>query len=455
MARPTYEQKLNAAYLAACTPQAAYEWLKWSAPKNTAEARRDLWSTSSKFEEYVLLRRANRLIDLGIARYGRDAKMVRRAFVRGNAGTRIAAWSNISEQMMSPAGIWATNEDLQALVARGNIAEITAFATNPSLNEGTLENLMLRKSGFSALSDPQYALVLFSLSKNPRMTEAYGDERPMDGYAEFSHGKPFQIAWGLAALLPTDEVWPATLERLLAKCPKAFYKPEEAWAMIKRWRLDKPKVPGEKRYYPGPSFHLRSCLADLLKADDTLLKSDDLALRLSYYRRFSPYQNKSWDEDIRREFSIGETEPIYAAMENRELWVTSELREKLRSLAWSAPDEHHDLMVPNVFKGKLRELREKYPRLFKDEDEETPLPPPPPVPESSREPKPVWVDDILNRVECLQGEMELLSGRMFQPAIHETQPAPETKARKNMGKHIPWWLWLTIGLLGGRIFMPH
>jgi hypothetical protein len=438
MTRPTHEQKLNAAYLSACSPQAAYEWLKWSAPKNNAEASRNLWSSDSKFEEYVLLRRFERLIDLGIARYGRDAKIVRRAFLRGNAGARIAAWSNISMHLFSPAGIWATKDDLQALLARKNIAEITAFATNPSLKGTTLEDLMLRKGDFSGLSDGIYAQVLYSLGNNPRMAEVYGDERSMDGYALVSHNKPFKVAWGLAALLPTDGVWPAILEHLLARCPTASYKPEEAWQMIERWRLDTPKVPGEKQYYPGPSFRIRSRLADLLKADDSLLKSEDLALRLSYYRRFSLYKNKDWDDDIRHEFDIGEKEPIYAAMENPELWVTSESREKLSELAWAAPDEHK-LLAPNLFYGKLRAHREKNPRL----------------PELSSEPKPAWVDDILIRVESLQGEMELLSRSVSQPAMRAAQPASKTKLIKGIGVYIPLLLWLTIALFAGKILLAH
>ena len=153
-----------------------------------------------------------------------------------------------------------------------------------------------------------------------------------------------------------------------------------------------------------------------------------------------------------RTFSIGETEPIYAAMDNRELWMTSELREKLSNLSWSSPDERHDMMAPNVFKGKLRELREKHPRLFKDEDAEPPLPSAPLSSGTSKEPKPIWVDEILDRVETLQAHVDLWTDRVSQPVKRETEPTPVSQPKKSILGSIPWWLWLTVGLLCGEIY---
>src|SRR5207249_674770 len=98
------------------------------------------------------------------------------------------------------------------------------------------------------------------------------------------------------------------LNRLLYKAqPPGGFKKEVEQA-IERWRIDPPKKEDDRYYNPGHGFDLRSRLADLLEADERLLNSPDLALRQSFYRRFSPWKFKNWPTFIERdgEFAFDE-----------------------------------------------------------------------------------------------------------------------------------------------------
>ena len=103
-----------------------------------------------------------------------------------------------------------------------------------------------------------------------------------------------------------------------------------------------------------------------MKANDDLLNSDDLALRESFYQRFSVREYKDWPKFIEKD---GE-HAFDAMVENDGLWRSKDAREDLRDLAWKVPDPHSSMQAPNTRNWVEERKRNEHPEWFRDEDEE-------------------------------------------------------------------------------------
>ena len=445
------EQKVHAGYLAHCSAQAAYDWLRDRAPKSSAESReiRNLFSSLPDLEEYVLLRRQEPLIDLGLARYARTSRAVRRAYVRGGAACRIAAWSNVSARGSSLlTAIWANERDLIRLATEGSTDELITLAANPALDEEVLSALILRNEYFSSLTDKQWTTCIIGLAKNPRMNEEYGDGRTMDGLAEYSHNKVFSLAWGLANTLPAEQRWAWVLHDLLSSCRIPSGLEKSASNFLKRWSIDKERSPDDKYYSPGPSFYLRTRLADLLKSDEALLSSPDAAVRLSFWQRFDPSKHTGWVDDMMMVFQKTESEfdvheVVTAALRNPLLWQFEETRETLKSLCWSAPDHRHDMMMPNAYQGHLRRNQSRHPEWFIDAA----------VHPDDEQANNNWTKDLAEPawVSLLSAKVDALSARI-SARPNNNLVAVDVKALppelKSWWRQVPWWFWIVVAFLG-------
>ena len=434
IAPPTAEQKVQAGYLALCSPQAAYDWLEGRAPKTSSETRdtRSLWNDTADLAKYILLQRRDRLIDLGLARFAQTERAVRRAYMRGDAACRIAAWSNVSARGSSlMADIWATEGDLARLVARGHDDELATMSANPALGESVLSAMVGRKGLFADVTDRRWITCMQGLARNPRLKEEYGPDRPMDGYAEYTHNKVFTEVWGLAASLPATQDWAALLSQVLQTCRLPSGMGEQAEGIVDRWRIDRERVPDEKYYSPGPSFYLRSRLADLMKPDAALLGSEDRVVRLSFWKRFDPRQHPEWVDAMHQVF-MNEDEKdaqdaLTHAMWNERLWQTEATRQELRALCWVAPDHRHDMMMPNTFQAHLRRSARDKPEWFRDAE---------PSKETTEilsqrtgdQPEPAWASALAAKVDVLAARL---------PAPTAAPPA----ARPGGLQSIPAWVW--------------
>jgi len=355
------QQRIDAAFLANCSSQAAYDWLYER--RHTGDDRPSLLSEAPKVLEYLLARRKDPLIDLGIARFGRSSEAIRRVFRRGNTGVRCAALSN---PHVGPSGIfhdgWLEESDIKEIIRNGTGAELESLSKNKFLSDGALEHLIERKEEFSDLSDEQYIQMLVWLGRNPRMSAEY-DNRVLDGWAEYSHGRIFSLAWDLARHLPATKTNACVLYELLqhTATPVGYDNPEE---VIERWRIEEKPKDGERPL--AYSYFLRSRLADVLDADEQLLISDDCALRESFYRRFSPWKFKDWPSFIERDGELA----FDALVENDELWKSEEVRGVLSDLAWKVPDPHSSMDAPNTYRAVEERKRRQHPSRFSDEDAE-------------------------------------------------------------------------------------
>ena len=376
-----------------------------------------------KLLEWMLLRRRHRLIDLGIARYGRSSFTVRCAFLRGDVGVRCAAWSNVvvaSSSFLTEG--WYTRGDLMRLVTVAPKSEIEAFASNPRLGDRTLEHLIKREGVFEELSPDKYICALTALSENPRLGARYDESRLMDGWAEFMHGLGAEAAWGLTKSLPADQGWAAVLVKLLTNCPQPGLL-KDVDDVIVRWRIDAPAKDGAIKVWRDNSFYLRSRIADLKKADQALLLSDDLALRLSFYRRFTPWEFRDWPKFLERDGR----DFAEAALENEHLWHDKNERQRLKSLCWGTPDASSDMILPSRHKIMERRMRALHPQWFHSEDDEF----------SNQE------DAILRRLEKRVDELtrrikDVPAPQRFKPMTAGALKIPKTR-------YIPSWLWFVAG----------
>lgn len=444
----TPEQKLQAAYLAHCPPYAAYEWLRGHAPKTAAEAReiRSSLDGGPILAEYVLLRRRDPLIDLGVALYGRTPRAVRRAFLRGGSGVRIAAWSNVCAHGPLMTGIWADERDLGALARMGSKSELRAMAANPCLGDHMITDMLAREGVYAELTEARWVQCLFGLATNPRLAEKYGPDRPMDGYAEYVHGRVFQDVWKLAARVPAEQEWASVLEMLLRHCRVPHGLDKEAESIIARWRIDAACQFDAKYYRPGPSFYLRTRLGDLLKPDEMLLDSEDRALRLSYWKRFDPEKRPDWPTDVRRAFDAGTEldahEILNAAMWNDKLWRSEKQREMLHSVCWAAPDERHSMDMPNLYRAAERRFRQGHPDWFRDEEM-------PREGDAPRSDSPPWLRDLTDKVD------KLAEAHVSLAAVHRLHgigaPTSPTPSPRPWWARLPWWGWLGLGALAALL----
>lgn len=364
-----HELRIYAAYLSHCSPEAAYTWLEQRATKTDA-VRSWLFRDFSDIREHkaaallewLLLRRKHSLIDLGIAHFGRAPSMVKKAYARGRVGVRCAAWCNAVVApssilpRLSPGLSWYTHEDLRNLVERGTFAEVTALASNPSIGDELLVELIKRSGAFSRLSNAKYIRALMALGENPRLSGKYRDDDEItDPFVYVSYRSPFRAAWELTKVVPTTQDWAAVLNILFRNIRE---EPIEAVdSAIARWRIDEDGRPA--------SFFLRRRLADLKLADQTLLESDDPALRQSFYKRFDPRQFKEWPKGFELDGELF----IEAAVLNNHLWQTKNERNRLRELC----DQHGSLSANyrNPFHAIDDRLRAEHPEWYHDGGDES------------------------------------------------------------------------------------
>lgn len=360
-----YEKRITETFLSNCSPDKAYEWLSANAEALVGVGVSRLWDLKRerKVLEYLLMRRKNPLIDLGLAQFGCTPYVLRTVFSRGGAGVRCGILANpllFDHELLSEDPVI----NLKAVAKRGNRRELEALALNSHLPDSFYEDLVNRKGHCSELSDHDHKIMLYRLGENPRLSASY-DDTYLDGYKDYKYHSVFTAVWQLAATVPATQEWAAVLVHLLHKA-KPPIGLKDIPQIIERWKIDPPRKDDDRYYNPSYGFDLRSRLADLLEADDGLLSAEDPALRHSFYRRFSPQKYKNWPEFLQKD---GE-DFVQEAIQNTALWKSAEERERLKKVTWDSPDPSSDMMMPNVFRAREKSHREEHPEWFHAEDDE-------------------------------------------------------------------------------------
>jgi hypothetical protein len=343
-------------FLSVCPAEEALDWLKQRREKRGRWSL--VWDDENDSYESVLLNRADHYIDFGLAKYGTSFNVAKRLYNRADEALRCVILAN------TPNGGFDYNLDnVVAEPSEERLSELHALMSNPHLPNAIFGLCFSRNRVFGKLSGDEYRELLIHMANNPRLSTPYDEEGWMDGWAEHDYRKVFNNAWDLTNSMPTTEPWAYALWMLLRRTqPAVGFKPNPA---INRWQIDPPIEPGKQYPLRPYSFELRGRLADFLAADKALLQADDLALRLSFYRRFNPTLFPNW-----LQFYEGDREDFLdAARSNEALWKSGSNRDHLRELHWqhSLADPDHDLLLPNQFKSMEREMKMNHPDWFRSE----------------------------------------------------------------------------------------
>jgi hypothetical protein len=356
--KATAEERIEVGFLIRSDANTVCKWLK----DNFKEPEKGIYGESldvyrdegRRLIEYLLVRRNNRLIDHSLARYGYSIYCIQKAFDRGDASTRFAAISNIRSGLR----LHKTLDILRS----GKFREISQILQNKWLNGELIAAIINREGRFSDFTDEQFCLLISALRGNKRLIQEYSS-LTLDGYDEYRYNRVFAAAWTLPSKVPANQEWGTLLWNFLSSVGRSG-KPESLAEMIQRWKIDdQSKDVAGKWYMRSPSFNLRILLYDFLAADETLLKSDDAAARMSFYKRFSPYRFKEWDKFL----EVDGEEFTNAVLENEALWRDSGQRDRLSRVCWATPDPNSTMDMPNNYRWKECRMREANPAWFINE----------------------------------------------------------------------------------------
>lgn len=334
-------------YLKHCSPDKAYEWLfqnmKW--PEyfligGPSWDNLDGYSIDREPVEGLLLNREEPLIDLGLAQYG-SHNILGEIFARGDSGIRCAVLSNPYLFSGFESAI-----EISKIIEEQNLPELDSLARNSHLPYKVFKNLISRTDYFASLSDDNYRGMIWILAtENKRLDFEMNN---MDDYYSCVYfSQVFDAAWQLIFTFPQEHPWIYCLAELLRKIPRSWENEDEVMRAIEKWRL--PICDNEE----DEGFYVRRTLADLLKADERLLNSSDLALRCSFYTRFSPNEFEDWPKFLNKDGRDFSTWVIY----NNNLWSSNVERKKLR-----------DVVGFETFEARQKHKRKESPHWFCDEN---------------------------------------------------------------------------------------
>ncbi|MFQ5716791.1 MAG: hypothetical protein ACE5GQ_06775, partial [Nitrospinales bacterium] len=320
-----------------------------------------------KAHEIVLLRRKHPSIDLALAKYGVDERVLRRVFKRGNAGVRCAALRN---KFAIPRGGlfkgWLSMDHFNQIIRNGTKAELSALMQNEFVEGKILQMLFKREDVFSEIEESRWQLIIYYISSNPRLNKDY--QGPfLDGWAFYKWSAFENDAWKLSTVVPVTLRWADALEPLYRKIRPIKCEDHLISSALERWK-DDPSLEGPKYndYLP-----LRARIADCLDPNEELANSDDLALRLSFYRRFFPYDFLDWSPFLERD---GE-EFIEAILQNEGIWRDKSLRTQLCEMAWAYSDPDSSSLfftnlLPDRYLAVEEQMKKEHPEWFRSEIDE-------------------------------------------------------------------------------------
>ena len=433
-----YEELIQEAELMALPPLAVAEFLK----------RRD----AHVYEEVEksLRARGDSLIDLALARYGRCMAAVSGLFHAATPGSPVrlacltnTALGNVMPEYLLDPNIAAFSPDPKRMVEwllSASDDELTALFENPTLSDSFLRDLLERSDGWESITDEMLCRFVSILQRNARMRTPREDVW-MDGYAEYSYGSVFNAAWKLSATAPTTESWARTLGNLYVQLKPDAFSIEEPLALATRWHVDPADAPAVKREADSVASGflsdmqlVRQGLARLALSNNAsllvgLLASDDVALRAAAYTAGSLNE-----EQLRAGYAKdGELAYNVAIFQNQALWKHADTRRALFDLAWSVVnnDKYSELSAANLYKSKEKDMREKQPGWFSDE-------------EGDKEP-----DDGGDEAPATKADIYTISG-------HLTRQSQDLNAisenLRTLISRTSWIWWFSLGALAASIW---
>lgn len=363
-----------AAFLASCAPQAAYDWLAKRPVEFSGVFGTPRSPDGAHLLEYVLLRRREPLIDLGLAEFGRSRSVLRRLYRRSQGAIRATLCGNASlfagddldgVTPLDPTSADDIGIDALAILQRGSDAEAAAFCSCPNLPSPLYDaalNIAL------AVPSPRGLLIVRALTDNPRLRTPRSESSEadyLDGFSEYEYNRVFFTAWGLAESAPVSPEWARVLANLFAKLPRGYGPNADVGKAIARWRNFPQDVHPDKDH--SPASYVRSGLARNLKPDLAMLDDPDAAIRRAFYGMFDPRAREFRDLDWLPWLERDPHSAIIALKGNDHVWRTRASRQKLFDLLREDARRRSDYVLVGWARKYEEEMRAKHPNWFADE----------------------------------------------------------------------------------------
>jgi hypothetical protein len=377
-----YKTLIQEAELMAMPPEVVAEFLRQRAGQSKDEARND---PVDEDVEKALRARSDPLIDLSLARHGRQMAVVSELFQSSAPGspTRLACLANRSlghEIFQSfPTGLFGGDtEPVVAWLQSASDDELSALFENPTLTDSFIRDLLERSHGWESIESDRLCQFVSVLHGNPRMRTPRDNDH-MDGYAEYNYGSVFDAAWKLAETAPSTKDWAFSLGWLYDQLETDTFSIKDPLALTARWHVSADDTEANERQtkdheigYLGNMERVRKGLARLALSKDRtllaeLLSSDDVALRAAAYSS-GPLNADQLRSGYEKDGKLVFTE----AIGNMHLWRTQATRQALHDVAWDvvSNDKYSDLMAANLYNRMEKDVRKNYPAWFADEDAE-------------------------------------------------------------------------------------
>jgi hypothetical protein len=334
--------------------------------------------------ESKLLSKNDAFIDVILAQYCLFHKTVQKLFYKSisekNLTLRLACLSNRSfgrtvwGVYSLPLALFENSnlDELKSWLATIDDEEIDTLFRNETTDDDFLTDFLSFDNGLWAILDEdKQRQVLRSLRRNPRIGKRYVG--PMDGYAEYLHGKLFSVIWDLAKKLPVDKRWASVLGDLLENTYDGRYE-FDSLEVAKRWHISEPEE--KKKQYLSSFENVRfSIYKDIIK--DIYRRDENNKIHYSNndvaYRACAYVQTDMKEDDIKEAYKKDGLLAIEYIMRNLSVWRNENTRKVLHDIAWDAYstfNDHH-LACANMFNWKEEELSKKYPDWFLDKNEES------------------------------------------------------------------------------------
>ena len=335
----------------------------------------------SETEDKLLLRN-DAFIDITLAQYclfhETARKIFEKSFSDNNLTLKLACVSNTSFGRTRwgayelPLALFqnSNKEDLKAWFTTISSKEIDALFRNETIDDSFLTDFISFENGlWNVLDEVKQLQALHSIYYNSRVGKRY--EGPMDGYAEYLHGKLFSVIWDLAKKLPVEKKWANALGNLLEKTHDSRYE-FDSLAVAERWNVVEPEEK-KKQFlssFESVRFSIYKDIIQNLYGKDKTNKihyaNEDIAYRACAY-----VQKDMNEDDIQDAYKKDKLLAIEYILRNLSVWRNTKTRQVLHDICWDADGTINDnyLDCANMYNWKEEELSKKYPDWFADKIE--------------------------------------------------------------------------------------
>ena len=371
------KQVVLEAELAASSPDRVRSWLE-----TIAADKATLFANDEGIEQ-ALMGRNDPLINLSLARFSANPEILRALYVGAGKTNKPIRLALLMNEVAGRIGYTAMPDALvERSAAVGELLgaldeeELSALFSNPDLENDFLINFFEQKEPWQALDEPRQQIVLRALYKNSRLTTRYTG--PMDGYAEYLHGKVFTAAWELVGKLPVSIEWAGSICWLYEKL-KAVAGVKTPLQIAARWvpdPADTKSLANEEKQLArgdlGPFARTRRGIARLAVREasskekrQSLATHEDPAVRAAYY-----LDGSLSAEDMRAANERDLLLSFDSMMWNPRVWRTKETRGVLHEMAWDSKRDPSSRLDPqNLYNARLEQYKKEQPDWFKDEED--------------------------------------------------------------------------------------